>query len=451
MRYTIFRTQIFIRLLLIVAVGFSILYILTETHFWLVSLWLGLFIVVLFIELMHYIERTHLEMENLVIAIRQGEFSNTYYRRPAMKGHMLSEVFNQLVGTFQKLRQEKEGNHLYLHNIVEQVSVALICVDAEGKVQLVNQAAKELLQKPILRNLNELEDIDHEFYQILKQLKAGEKKLIRVIIHHQLLQLSVQATEFRMQGKDFKLLSMQDFRTELEEQEVASWQKLIRVLTHEIMNSVIPISNLTAMVNQMLIYEGDDHKLQMHKLDEDDIEDLHGSLITIEERTNGLVNFVKAYKSLTQIAQPQFRTVEMEALFKRLLALLKSRLHEKQIEWQEKIEPQNLQLKADFELIEQILINLVNNSIDALQGVENPKIHLYAYINDKNQRVIQLTDNGKGIEPEVMDQIFIPFFTTKENGSGIGLSLSKQIMRLHKGNISVQSVKGEGTIFTLSF
>ncbi|MEK6480688.1 ATP-binding protein [Catalinimonas sp. 4WD22] len=451
MRYTIFRTQIFIRLIFIVAVGFSILYILTETNFWLVSLWLGLLLIVLFVELIRYIERTHLEMENLVIAIRQGEFSNTYYQRPAMKGHMLSEVFNQLVGTFQKLRQEKESNHQYLQNIVEQVSVALICVDVEGKVQLVNQAAKELLQKPKLRNLDDLQDIDREFYHALKQLNAGEKTQIKVIVHHQLLQLSVQATEFRMQGKDFKLLSMQDFRTELEEQEVASWQKLIRVLTHEIMNSVIPISNLTGMVNQMLIQTDEGDKLKMNDLDEDEIEDLYGSLITIEERTNGLINFVKAYKSLTQIAQPQFRAVDVQALFKRLHALLKTKLKEKGIVWQERVDPENLQIKADFELIEQILINLVNNSMDALQMVEDPNISIHAFINDKNQRVIQVMDNGKGIEQELIDQIFIPFFTTKENGSGIGLSLSRQIMRLHKGNISVQSAKGEGTVFTLSF
>ncbi|WPP51342.1 sensor histidine kinase [Catalinimonas niigatensis] len=451
MRYTIFRTQILIRLLLIIAVGFSILYVLTETHFWLVSLWLGLLLMVLFLELIRYIERTHLEMENLVIAIRQGEFSNTYYQRPTMKGHMLSEVFNQLVGTFQRLRQEKESHHLYLQNIVEQVSVALVCVDQEGQVQLVNQAAKELLRKPVLRKLDDLQDIDQEFYQTLKYLNAGEKTMSRVIIHQQLLQLSVQATEFKMQAKYYKLLSMQDLRTELEEQEVASWQKLIRVLTHEIMNSVIPISNLTAMVNQMLIKVDEEDKLKLNDLDEDDLEDLHGSLITIEERTNGLINFVKAYKSLTQIAQPQFRTVEVQALLKRLHALLKTKLNEKNIAWKVCVDPENLHIKADFELIEQILINLVNNAMDALQTVEAPKISVYAFVNDKNQRVIQVMDNGKGMEEDLIDQIFVPFFTTKENGSGIGLSLSRQIMRLHKGNISVQSVKGEATVFTLTF
>ena len=450
MRYAIFRTQIFIRLLLIVATGFGMVYVLFQTHFWLVSFWLGLLLVILFVELLRYIERSHREMENLVIAIRQGDFSNSYYRRPAQKGHMLSEAFSQLVTTFQALRQEKESNHQYLQNIVEQVSVALICVNEQGEIEMLNRAAKELFRLPFLKKLDDLKQIDEELFASLQEMEAGDRTLIRVLIQQQLLQLSVQASEFRMQGRQYKLLSMQDFRSELEEQEVASWQKLIRVLTHEIMNSVIPISNLTAISHQMLISEQDGKPL-LNPLEEDEVEDLHGSLLTIEERTQGLVNFVKAYKSLTRISQPHFREVKIDELFMRLKTLFKPRLKERGIVWEQKVVPEKLSVKADFELLEQVLINLVKNAMDALEEVENPVLVVEAFINDKNQRVIQITDNGSGMEEEVVDQIFIPFFTTKSSGSGIGLSLSRQIMRLHKGNISVQSEEGRGTIFTLSF
>jgi nitrogen fixation/metabolism regulation signal transduction histidine kinase len=450
MRYAIFRTQILIRLLLIVATGLGVVYVLFQTHFWLVSFWLGLLMVILFVELLRYIERSHREMENLVIAIRQGDFSSSYHRRPAARGHMLSEAFNQLVSTFQALRQEKEGNHQYLQNIVEQVSVALLCVDEKGKIELINRAAKELFQLPFLKKLEDLQQIDEELFARLSEMEAGDRTLIRVIVRQQLLQLSVQATEFKMQGRQFKLLSMQDFRSELEEQEVSSWQKLIRVLTHEIMNSVIPISNLTAISHQMLISEKDG-KPKLNTLEEEEVEDLHGSLLTIEERTQGLVSFVKAYKSLTQISQPQFRVVAVEELFRRLKTLFKPRLLEKKIAWQQKVLPENLSIKADFELLEQVLINLLNNALDAVEGSAQPEIRLEAFVSERNQRIIQISDNGSGIEEEVMEQIFIPFFTTKASGSGIGLSLSRQIMRLHKGNISVQSEKGRGTTFTLSF
>ncbi|WKN30509.1 ATP-binding protein [Porifericola rhodea] len=451
MRYTIFRTQILLRLLFLNLIGFGIFYVLTQTHFWLVSLWLTLLFVALFTELIRYIERTHREMENLVIAVQQGEFSNTYYQQPAMKGHMLSEVFNQLVSTFKKLRQEKEVNHLYLQNVVAQIPIAIICLDAEGNIQLINQAAKQLFKKPAIRQLQDFQEIDSELYHTIESLEAGEKTMLKLIVRQQLLQLSVQATAFKMNDQYYKLLSMQDFRSELEEQEVDSWQKLIRVLTHEIMNSVIPISNLTSMVNQMLIQTQDDGRVQLNTLDSEELNDLHGSLITIEERTLGLINFVKAYKSLTQIAQPQFRAVEVRELFSRLHALMKPRLQEKNIEWHEHIRADSLQIKADFELVEQILINLVNNAIDASQHRPQPKISLQAFIDDKNQTVLQLKDNGNGIEEEILEHIFVPFFTTKSEGSGIGLSLSRQIMRLHKGNISVQSVKGEGSTFSLIF
>jgi len=450
MRYALFRTQILIRLLLIVATGLGVVYVLFQTHFWLVSFWLGLLMIILFVELLRYIERSHREMENLVISIRQGDFSSSYHRRPATRGHMLSDAFNQLVSTYQALRQEKESNHLYLQNIVEQVSVALLCVDEKGKIELINRAAKELFQLPFLKKMEDLKQVDEELFARLHEMEAGDRTLIRVIVKQQLLQLSVQATAFRMKGKYYKLLSMQDFRSELEEQEVASWQKLIRVLTHEIMNSVIPISNLTAISHQMLISEKDG-KPQLNTLAEDEVEDLHGSLLTIEERTQGLVSFVKAYKSLTQISQPQFREVEVEELFRRLKTLFKPRLQQKKVSWNQLISPQSLSIKADFELLEQVLINLVNNAMDALDVSRQVEIRLEAFINERNQRIIQITDNGSGIEEEVLEQIFIPFFTTKASGSGIGLSLSRQIMRLHKGNISVQSEKGRGTTFTLSF
>ena len=450
MRYALFRTQILIRLLLIVATGLGVVYVLFQTHFWLVSFWLGLLMIILFVELLRYIERSHREMENLVISIRQGDFSSSYHRRPATRGHMLSDAFNQLVSTYQALRQEKESNHLYLQNIVEQVSVALLCVDESGRIELINRAAKELFQLPFLKKLEDLKQVDEELFARLHEMEAGDRTLIRVIVKQQLLQLSVQATAFRMKGKYYKLLSMQDFRSELEEQEVASWQKLIRVLTHEIMNSVIPISNLTAISHHMLINEKDG-KPQLNTLAEDEVEDLHGSLLTIEERTQGLVSFVKAYKSLTQISQPQFREVEVEELFRRLKTLFKPRLQQKKVSWNQLISPQSLSIKADFELLEQVLINLVNNAMDALDVSRQVEIRLEAFINERNQRIIQITDNGSGIEEEVLEQIFIPFFTTKASGSGIGLSLSRQIMRLHKGNISVQSEKGRGTTFTLSF
>lgn len=450
MKYSIFRLNIILRLALIVLLGYAIVFILTQTHFWLVSFWLILLSFILFIELLRYTEKSHKEMENLVVAIRQGDFSNIYRQQSFRSGNMLSHVFSELLSTFQHLRQEKESHHLYLQNMVEQVNIGLLCFNRQGSIQLINQAAKKLCSKPYLKHLKDLAEVDAELYFTISKIRAGEKVLVKILLNQQLMQLSVQATEFKMLNEYYKLVSLQDIKNELEENEIESWQKLIRVLTHEIMNSVIPIANLSALVNQMLIFQEND-QISMQDLTSDDLVDLHESLNTIEERSNGLINFVKAYRSLTQITKPQFRQVLVSQILNRVITLLKPKLLGKNIHLSWQVTPEDISLKADLELVEQVMINLVNNAIEALEEQEQAEIVLKAFRKPDNEVVIQVTDNGPGIEEDVADQIFIPFFTTKRDGSGIGLSLSRQIMRLHKGSIDMQSQKGGGTVFSLYF
>ncbi len=441
---------IMIRLLLLILIGYAIVWILTQTHFWLVSFWLILLSVVLFIELLHYIEKSHKEMRNLVIAIREGDFSNTYRQVSYRSGNMLGETFEALLTMYQRLRQEKESHHLYLQNMVEHVNIALLCFDQQGKMQMANKAAHQLFAKPYLKHLDDIKEVDAELHQTLQKVAAGEKLLIKILLHQQLMHLSLQATEFKMLGEYYKLVSLQDFKNELEEQEIDSWQKLIRVLSHEIMNSVIPISNLSAMVKQTL-FSQEEGSLSFHDISAEDRVDLQESLQTIEERCNGLVSFVKAYRSLTQIAIPHFRSVSIHQLLERVYTLFRPDLLRQRIQCSIQVTPDHLSIKADFELIEQVLINLISNAIDALADCPQPEITLKAIKNAQNQTLIQVIDNGPGIEDEWGEQIFIPFFTTKKNGSGIGLSLSRQIMRLHKGTITMHTQAGRETIFSLIF
>jgi two-component system, NtrC family, nitrogen regulation sensor histidine kinase NtrY len=335
--------------------------------------------------------------------------------------------------------------------VVEHVNIALLCFEADGKIILLNRAAQELLQKPFLKTLNDLKTIDYELYATIVQLAANEKSMIKVIVKGQLLNLLVQVTEFKMQGLPYKLVSLQDFRSELEAQEIESWQKLIRVLTHEIMNSVIPIANLSGIVNQMLEdTTGKGNYRNLGTLDTEEVDDLHGSLQTIENRSKGLVNFVKAYKSLTQMGEPTFKTLSVHALFEQVYKLLQPRLTDNGIVLEKQIVPAALTLKGDVELLEQVLINLLINAMEALEGVENPVVKLVGRQTEGNIE-IQVADNGPGIPAEILEHIFVPFYTTKKTGSGVGLSLARQIMRLHKGSIAVQSAAGEGTRVVLSF
>jgi len=461
MHYALFRVNIIFRLLLIIILGYATVYVLTQTHFWLVSIWLALAIIITIFELLRYIERSHRELENLVIAIRQGDFTNTYQQPAFGSGELLAHSYNQLVAAYQHLRQEKESNHQYLQNVVEHVSIALIGLSQEDKITLVNPAAKQLLRQPLLKQslpqqslllqLSDIQAINQNLYDQMKRLEAGQKAIVKVVINGQLMQLALQASEFYLQGEYYKLISLQDLRRELEEQELASWQKLIRVLTHEIMNSVIPITNLSEMIRQTLLQTRQGDTLQLQTLDEEDSQDLLESLQVIEDRSQGLANFVKAYRNVTQVAQPNFRQVAIADLFQRVHTLFSPTLQQSKIDWKQEVTPVHLSLTIDLEMIEQVLINLIKNATEALTDMADPKIHLNAYQTEEHEGIIEVSDNGPGIPLEVADQIFIPFYTTKPNGSGIGLSLSQQIMRLHRGAITVRSSVSEGTTFTLYF
>ncbi|MEM6843143.1 MAG: ATP-binding protein [Bacteroidota bacterium] len=451
MHYTAFRLHIVFRLVLIIGLGYATVYVLTQTHFWLVSIWITLAVIILTADLLRFVERSHRELESLVTAIRQGDFTNTYQRKRYGTGELLAHSYNQLVATYQQLRQEKESNHQYLQNVVEHVPIALIGLNQQQEITLLNPAAEQLLQNPVLRNLSDVQLMDDNLYHHVDRLEAGQRVMVKLVRNDRLMQLAIQATEFYLQGTYYKLISLQDLRRELEEQELASWQKLIRVLTHEIMNSVIPIANLSRMVRQTLLQTQQATSLQLQTLSKEDSQDLLESLQVIEERSQGLASFVKAYRSITQVAQPHFREVKIAELAQRVHSLFAPNLEKQGIQWTQAITPATLTLTLDLELIEQVLINVVKNAIEALNEVTTPRITLHAYCTDENEGIIEITDNGPGIRPEVTEQIFVPFFTTKSGGSGIGLSLSQQIMRLHQGIISVRSTSGEGTAFVLHF
>jgi signal transduction histidine kinase len=281
-------------------------------------------------------------------------------------------------------------------------------------------------------------------------MSAGDKTLVKIFLEDEFLQLAVAATEFRMRGEDYTLVSLQNISSELDEKEIESWQKLIRVLTHEITNSITPISSLASTVREILLDEKDDF-IQLRKLDEDDIESIEGAITTIQGRSQGLLNFVEVYRNLTRIPKPNFRYFRIQEIFDRSRQLLKPKMDELGIDCGVRVFPPDLMITADPDLLDQVVINLMLNAIDAVKNTDKPQISILATLNQSNRIVIDIQDNGYGIKPDILDKIFMPFFTSKKNGSGIGLSLSRQIMHLHKGSITVKSKPGEGTVFTLTF
>jgi nitrogen fixation/metabolism regulation signal transduction histidine kinase len=411
---------------------------------------LGVIVVYQIYSLILYVERTNRDLNRFLMTIKHEDFSQTFI------GHGLGssfddlkEAFNAVIQKFHSTRAEKEEHFRYLQTVVQHVGIGLIAFRRDGKVELFNNAAKKLLRIPRLKDIKELAAYGDAFVEQLQALKSGQQILAKIDIGNQLLQLSIHAAEFRMREQGFTLVSLQDIHSELEEKELEAWQNLIRVLTHEIMNSITPISSLASTVNDLLDSNG--KRSSKEEISEETQTDIRGALRTIQKRSEGLLHFVDAYRDLTRIPTPNYQIIQIIDLLDQVKRLMIPDLSEREIEFKYQVIPESLELTADPDLVEQILINILKNAIQALDSQPDARINLLSQIDLNGRVIISVTDNGPGITQDQIEKIFIPFFTTKENGSGVGLSLTREIMRLHKGAVSVKSKPHEQTVFTLRF
>jgi nitrogen fixation/metabolism regulation signal transduction histidine kinase len=446
-----FRIQVIIRLLLIAMSFFLFFFLLDKERYNVtVVIVLGLIIIQVYF-LIRYVERTNRRLTQFLQSIRHADFSRSFSDQGLGQSFSeLNRAFMDVIDEFKKYRAEKEEHYNYLQTIVQHISISIIAFSKDGKVDLLNNAAKKLLKIRQLRQLSDLDRVQRGLPEILQKLEPGESNLIRLYIKDELLQVSAFTTEFRMRGEDYILVSLQDISSELDEKEIESWQKLIRVLTHEITNSITPISSLAATVREMILEEDKD-KLLLRSLDQDDLEGVQGAIDTIQNRSSGLLNFVDVYRNLTRIPKPNFRYFRVKEIFERSENLLRPKMTELGIRCISRVFPPDLMLTADPDLVDQVVINLMLNAMDAVKEADDPQIDILATVNNNNRVLIDVKDNGQGIKPDILDKIFMPFFTSKKNGSGIGLSLSRQIMHLHKGSITVKSTPEKGTTFTLIF
>lgn len=362
----------------------------------------------------------------------------------------LEKQLNEVLGKIRNSRQEKDTEYLFYKNIVMHVAIGLVIFrERDGKIEIFNSAARKLLRVNKADTLQDLKEINEQLVNAFIRLKTGGRELIRLQVGEEFIQLSVYAIELTLRGETLKLISLQNIQSELEEKEMEAWQNLVRVLTHEIMNSVTPISSLAGTLEDELT----NHlKNRADKpLEADQLSDIQLSLQTISKRSANLIHFVKEFRSLTQIPKPKPQSVPVQNLLDELATLHRNELNKKNIKLEISVEPADLTLMADKGMIEQVLINLIKNAIQAFEEEADRQITLRAYCNQKLRPVISVRDNGTGIDPEALEKIFIPFFTTKKTGSGIGLSLSRQIMRQHQGTLTVKSTPGQGTEFIMRF
>lgn len=452
-----FRVNVYARIGIIICSILFLKYGMNERPEWLITnIVVGVVIISLVYELLRYVERTNVDLANFLLSVKHNDFTQIS-SAPATDVAFpeLHESFNEIREVYQSLRAEKESHAQYLDTIIEHVQVALICFKPEGDIQLMNKAAKILLDRPYMSHIHILNRVDPKLYSTISSLKSGERKLIKVIINEELLHLAIQATEFKLRNQAYTLLSIQDIRSELDEKEVDTWHKLIRVLTHEIMNSMTPVVSLTQSIQEMLSME-DGYPRPLAEIPEDSARDIRAGIHSIESRGKGLLHFVDIYRNLTRIPNPHFQRIRVQDMFQRLETLMSPIMFQANIDSNFYLASPYLEIMVDQELVEQVLINLIQNSIEALRqssfsSKHKARITVSALQTDQRKILIQVQDNGPGINEELQDKIFIPFFSTKKEGSGIGLSLSRQIMRLHKGSITYQSAEKGGSIFTLTF
>jgi len=451
-----FRVQMVLRLIGLLGTGGLLVYLVGGTSLYEAAVVVGGALIYQIAALIRYAEKTTRDLTRFLESVRYADFSQGFTsegRGPLFD--RLRDAFREVTDEFRRLRAEKEEQVRYLENVVQHIGIPLLSYRNNGSVELMNRSARRLLRTGPIRNIEVLRDVSDELVTHLRELDSGEQAMVRVAEEDRTLQLSVNVSRFRLREEAHAIATIQDLRNELEEKEMEAWQQLTRVLTHEITNSVAPISSLASTAHRLLAElpapSQESPQSDIAQTIEETAEDAREAVQTIERRSKGLISFVDSYRSFTKIRQPTFEVLSARELFEGVRRLLRVQIEEHDMEVALNVDPDDLELTADPELLEQVLINLTLNAIQALEEQADARIELCARIDRRSRPVLQVKDNGPGIPPDVQEKIFVPFFTTKEDGSGIGLSLSRQIMRLHGGSLSVRSEPNEGTVFALRF
>ncbi|HEY0652746.1 MAG TPA: ATP-binding protein [Chryseosolibacter sp.] len=443
-----FRARVIIR---VVFLGLSMAlfsYMVVRPNMLFAAILTFVIIILQLVEIFRFVSQTNRKLTRFLESVKYSDFISGFANDNKLGKSFkdLNIAFNEVLEAFRKARSEKEEHWQYLNSVVQQVRTGILSYDIDGNVQLMNANAKKFMGISSIKNIKELIQLNPRLYHAINSVDAGKSELYK---SGNDLYLTIQSTELRIRGIDVKLVTLQNIQPELQKQELEAWQNLTRVLRHEIMNSITPISSLTSTLREILDHDmtkRDDH----YELKDEGAEDLREGLSTIENRSKGLIKFIDAYREYTSLPKPKMTTVRLKDLIEKVAMLMKTELRKTKIDFQYEYSSEYLTIQADEEMIEQVLINLLKNAIEALHETENPKLSLVGRY-DENAVKIEVTDNGPGIIKEAREHIFVPFYTTKRTGSGIGLSLSRQIMQMHNGSLSVESEPDVQTTFTMKF
>ncbi|MDK1025197.1 MAG: ATP-binding protein [Gammaproteobacteria bacterium] len=439
-------TRLFVILLGLVALAFFF----TSPGYHAATLLTAFVVVGLTWEVFQFVSRTNQEICRFLDAARYADFGQRFNLGSMGAGFgELGELFTAILERFREYRTVQESELRHLKALVEHVPVPLISVHMDGRVELWNNAARRLFGMAYVARIEDLEQFGTDFIERITTAQAGEKFLVQFNMDNMERRLTMAVSQVIIEGKTERLISLQDIQSELDVTQLEAWQDLVRVLTHEIMNSITPVASLARTAVDLV--DDVSAKIDAHPDIVDELNDVRDAVSTVASRSDGLMKFVSSYRRLTQLPSPAKTRFRLDKLFADVVKLATVNWDELGVSLVTNIEPSQLDLFADRDMVEQILINILQNSEHALENSTNGQVSLTARLNKRGHVTIEVSDNGPGIPPDITRKIFVPFFTTKREGSGVGLALSRQVMIAHGGTISVSPGDQGGARFTLVF
>lgn len=442
--------QIVFRVILIVIPALISGWLIASDHSPLLIFLCFFVVIILAINLVNYLNSTNRKISYFLESVQNEDSTLSFPTN--ISDQSIREIYqglNKVNKQIQELKIESRQQEQYFQTLLEHVATGIVTFNDKGFVLHANSAAKKMFGVDVLTHINQLERVNRNLFQAIRKIQPFEQKLVSVITERGTIQLSLKSTSFKVKNNELMLLSVQDIRNELDEKELDSWMKLIRVLMHEIMNSIAPITSISESLYKFFIVDG--RPALPEELTDATIGTTLRGLNVIKEQGNGLMLFVESYRKLTRLPKPDKIVFKVEDLVNRIKVLYSSLENSEKVKLIVTVNPPEMELLADENQISQVLINLAKNALQANEKNAEGKIQISVSYNTDRRPEICVTDNGPGIPDEILEQIFVPFFTTRENGSGIGLSLSRQIMRLHGGSLQVRSVPGKETVFCLRF
>ncbi len=442
--------NLIVRVLIIVILSVLTGYLITTGKSLRINLICILAIVVMTINLIYFLNGVNRKIRYFFDSIRNDDSSLSFSVEE--KNITVKEIYknmNRVNEQIKKLKIDNRNQEQYFRILIEHLAIGIITFDKKGFVLNSNSSARNFLQTDVLTHIKQIERIDTRLFQTINSLRPSERRLVPLRTEKGEIQLSLKTASFGTNKDEVIILSIQDIKNELDEKEIESWMKLIRILMHEIMNSITPITSLSESLSN--IYSNEGQPVLPDQLTSKTIATTLKGLNVIKDQGKGLMSFVESYRKLTRIPEPEKQLFRIADLFNRLEVLYDSQVKKDKFELSFSVKEPDLEIFADQNLISQVLINLIGNAHDSIENIPEGKILISAGTDHERHQEICVIDNGPGIPEENLDEIFIPFFTTRQNGSGIGLSVSRQIMRMHGGNLKVRSLPGKETVFCLSF